>query len=88
MVKTGPCFFNPYKKSGIFKINKNRESEKVEGVNCPSSIEVPEIPVSYNFTGARKMVTPIALMIPAKVRTKKFCRSKSDKDSFMISRLL
>lgn len=64
------------------------DSEKVEGVNCPSNIEVPEMPVSYNFTGARKIVTPIALMIPAKVRTRKFRRSKSDKDSFMISRLL
>ena len=44
--------------------------------------------LGYNFTGARKIVTPIALMIPAKVRTRKFRRSKSDKDSFMISRLL
>ena len=44
----------------------------MEGVNCPSNIEVPEIPVSYNFTGARKIVTPIALMIPAKVRTRSF----------------
>ena len=31
------------------------------------SIDVPEIPLSYSFTGVRKNVIPVALMIPASV---------------------
>ena len=30
-------------------------------------MDVPEIPLSYSLTGSIKMVTPIALMIPAAV---------------------
>ena len=39
---------------------------------CESRIEVPDIPESYKFTGAKKKVTPNALTAPAIMRSKKF----------------
>ena len=39
-----------------------------------SSIDVPEIPLSYRFTGARNIVIPMAFIIPAAVRPRNFFR--------------
>jgi hypothetical protein len=65
----------PYKKSGIFNSNRHTDSEILSGVTCAISIDVPDMPLSYNFTGFRKIVTPIALMIPAIVSMMKFFKS-------------
>ena len=38
----------------------------------PSSIDVPEMPLSYRFTGIRNTVIPNELMNPAMVSMMKF----------------
>ena len=53
-VKPAPCFLSPNKKSGTFRIKRNRERVKFGGVICSSSIDVPEIPLSYSLTGVIK----------------------------------
>src|SRR5699024_6802197 len=58
--------------SGMFSTSRKKESEKVGAVSWDSRIEVPEMPLSYRFTGARKTVTPKALMHPAMVRKTMF----------------
>ena len=50
----------------------SRERLHQLGVSCETSIEVPEMPLSKSFTGARKIVTPKALIIPAAVSIIKF----------------
>ena len=68
-MKASPCRFNPYKNRGIFKIRRN--ADKFKGVTYESKIDVPDTPLSYSPTGAIKRVTPMALIIPATVRSKK-----------------
>lgn len=36
------------------------------------NMDVPEMPLSYRWTGARNMVTPVAFTMPAMVRQRKF----------------
>ena len=48
------------------------ERDKYSGVSWSKSIDVPEIPLSYNFTGIRKTVIPNAFIIPASVSIRKF----------------
>ena len=62
---TTPCLFNPNSRSGIFNTIRKKDSDSHSGVSCPRRIEVPEIPLSYNWTGAMNKVTPIALITPA-----------------------
>lgn len=68
-----PCFFSPNRKSGIFRISRNTDIVQGSGVICESRIDVPDIPLSYRFTGAKKVVTPNALTHPAISRNRKFC---------------
>ena len=72
MVKTPPCRFKPYRKSGILSISKNTERVNSGGVICDKRIDVPEIPLSYKLTGAKNIVTPIAFIIPEIVKQKSF----------------
>ena len=76
IVKFKPCLLSPKRKRGIFKIKRNMDNVKYSGVICESSIDVPEIPLSYNFTGAKNSVTPMAFMHPATSKKMKFftCR--------------
>lgn len=67
MVNTPPCFLRPYKNRGTLRSIRKNDSERKGGVSCEKSIEVPEIPLSYSFTGARNTVTPKAFMMPATV---------------------
>ena len=64
-VNNPPCFLYPKTKSGILSNNKNTDNEHQSGVICDNSIDVPEIPLSYSFTGERKTVTPKAFTNPA-----------------------
>ena len=64
-VKTVPCFRQPNRNSGVFSSRRNSDRVYRSGVICQSSMEVPEMPLSYRCTGAKNMVTPMALMIPA-----------------------
>ena len=45
---------------------------KVLGVIISSKKAVPEIPLSKSFTGAKNSVTPIELIMPARVSIKSF----------------
>ena len=72
MVKFNPCFFNPNKNKGMFKIIRKIDRLRKSGVNLSNSIDVPEIPLSYNLTGIRKNVMPKALIMPAIVSIKSF----------------
>ena len=45
---------------------------RYSGVIYPKSIDVPDIPLSYRFTGIRNTVMPNALMNPAIVSMIKF----------------
>lgn len=65
IVKTHPCFLSPKRNNGILKIIRKIESDKYSGVSWSKSIDVPEIPLSYNFTGIKKTVMPNALTTPA-----------------------
>ena len=56
----------------IFKIIRKIDNVRYSGVICERKIEVPEIPLSYNPTGAIKTVTPKALITPAINSNKKF----------------
>ena len=49
------------------RTSRNSESDRYGGVICSSSMEVPEMPLSYSFTGVRKIVMPKAFIIPATV---------------------
>jgi hypothetical protein len=49
---------------------------------------VPENPLSKSIRGIKNMVTPIALMMPAIVRNKKFLGDKSLHENFFIMLLL
>jgi hypothetical protein len=71
-VKFNPCFLSPNRNSGIFKIIRKIDRLRKSGVNLSNNIDVPEIPLSYNFTGIRKNVMPKALIMPAIVSIKKF----------------
>lgn len=51
----------------MLRISRKKDRDKYEGVICSSSMEVPEIPLSYSLTGVRKIVMPKAFMIPAMV---------------------
>ena len=64
-VKTHPCFLSPKRNKGIFNAIRKMESVKYSGVSWSKSMDVPEIPLSYNFTGIKKTVMPKALTIPA-----------------------
>ena len=55
----------------MFKSRRNRDRVYSSGVTCHSSIAVPEMPLSYKWTGARNMVTPTALITPAVNSSKK-----------------
>lgn len=55
----------PKTKSGILSNNKNFDNEHQSGVIRDSSIAVPKIPLSYNFTVERNTVTPKAFTSPA-----------------------
>ena len=55
----------------LSRIRKN-ESENVSGVSWESRMDVPEMPLSYSCTGAIKIVTPMALMTPARNSIRKF----------------
>ena len=70
-VNTHPCFLSPKRNNGTFKITRKIESVKNSGVSWSKSIDVPEMPLSYNFTGVKKTVMPNALTIPATVSIKK-----------------
>jgi len=50
----------------MFKIIRKADRDQLSEVSCHTSIEVPEKPLSYKFTGARNIVTPTELIIPAK----------------------
>ena len=58
------------KEKGIFIKIRKIESVKNSGVSWSKSIDVPEIPLSYNFTGIKKTVIPNALTIPEIVSIK------------------
>lgn len=55
----------------MFRISRNTDRDTVPEVICESSMEVPEMPLSYSLTGARKTVTPNALTQPAMVSMRK-----------------
>ena len=67
MVNNLPCFFKPYKNTGILSSKRNTDRDIYSGVIWDNSIDVPDIPLSYNLTGVKKIVTPKALIIPASV---------------------
>ena len=46
-------------------------------------MDVPEIPLSYSPTGAKKMLTPKALMQPATNRKIKFCHRRDLESSWI-----
>lgn len=73
-VKHQPCFFSPNKNSGTLRITRNSDRVYCGGVACHRSMAVPDMPLSYRFTGAKNMVTPTALMQPAQMRSRKFCQ--------------
>ena len=50
---------------------RNSDRLSQSGVSCPSSIEVPDMPLSYSLTGAKNIVTPTALIMPAIVSIRK-----------------
>ena len=56
----------------MFSKSKKNERLKGSGVIWESSIEVPEMPLSYSFNGARNTVTPVAFMMPAAVKNSRF----------------
>ena len=51
---------------------RKKERVRYSGVICQRSMEVPEMPLSYKLTGARNIVTPTALIQPARKRSRKF----------------
>ena len=73
-VKHQPCFFRPNRNRGTLRITRNTDRVYWGGVACQSSMAVPDIPLSYRFTGAKNMVTPTALMQPAQMSSRKFCQ--------------
>ena len=82
-VNTGPCRLQPYINSGTLSATRNIDSVMYSGVTCDSSIDVPEMPLSYSFTGARNIVIPIALIMPAAVNIRKFFILSSDISFFI-----
>ena len=52
-------------------MRRKTESVKCSGVSWSKSIDVPEMPLSYNFTGIKKTVIPNAFTMPAIVSIKK-----------------
>ena len=57
---------------------RKKDKEKLSGVHCHSSMEVPEIPASYRLTGARNKVIPSALITPARRINRKFDNFRED----------
>lgn len=72
MVKCAPCLLSPNKNNGIFKIIRNIDNDIHSGVSWDNNIAVPEIPLSYNMTGAINTVTPKAFITPAINRNTNF----------------
>jgi hypothetical protein len=64
--------WNAFAKVEVLNISKNTDNVKYAGVICESRIAVPDMPLSYNLTGAKNIVTPKALMQPARSKCKKF----------------
>ena len=62
----------PYRNSGTFSATRKTDRVIQGGVVCASSMEVPEMPLSYRPTGDRNMVTPKALMQPDSSSVRKF----------------
>ena len=58
---------------------RNSDKGRQSGVICANSMDVPDIPESYNFTGYKKMVIPNALISPAMIRKMKFLSFRSFK---------
>lgn len=83
-VNVEPCFFKPKRKSGTLSTRRKNDKDKYGGVICESKIDVPDIPLSYNFTGAKNTVTPKAFMQPARNKIIKFCHRNVFKNFFKI----
>ena len=60
------------------------DNDIYSGVICERSIDVPDIPLSYNLTGAKKTVTPKAFIQPAINKIIKFCHFNVLKSFFNI----
>lgn len=69
-------FFQTDRNRGIFNNKRKKDRDRYGGVICSSNMEVPEIPLSYNLTGVRKIVIPKAFMIPATVSISRFTTRK------------
>ena len=76
-MKAGPCFFSLNRKIGILSSIRISDRLHHAGVCWEMSMDVPDMPLSKSFTGARNMTTPKALMMPAAVRNRK-CRTSKE----------
>ena len=69
-VNKNPNFLYPYKNRGMLKTSRN--IDRLNGVISPSSIDVPEKPLSSRLTGDKNILMPMAFIIPAANKNIKF----------------